>query len=125
MNRCLGTDFACLRGCRCVGTLGHILNNCNSFWNEMTERHNDVCKILSQYLNKFKSQIINVEENKMEEMKMKIGRNSEIKLPYKTHKEGREEEDDDEGFEEAKRRKPDCGSGKLNKKQSRKKASRY
>jgi hypothetical protein len=104
---CLGMDNACIRGFRCIRSLAHILNNCNRAWNEMTEKHNDICRIIGQYLNKFKSQIISLEENKTQAMKLKIGWNSQINLPFKFPNEDEENDNDVEGFEEARKRKPD------------------
>jgi hypothetical protein len=92
------------RGCKCIGTLSHILNACPNCFSGMTVRHNDVCKILSQHLKKFKKQLISLETGKKDELKFKLEWNSRIKLPYISKKKDFDEEED---TPDAARKRPD------------------
>jgi hypothetical protein len=82
------------RGCKCIETLSRILNAFANCFSEMTVRHNDVCKMLSQYLKKFKKQLIILETGKKNELKFKLRWNSRIRLPYILKKKDFDEEED-------------------------------
>jgi hypothetical protein len=94
----------CPRECGCIEILSHILNACPKCFREIAVRHNNISKILSQYLNKFKKQLITLEQGKKDEVKFKIGWKSRIGLPYITEKKDNNEE---ENTPEAARRRRD------------------
>jgi hypothetical protein len=81
-----------------TGTLGHILNSCTHNFHGMTTRHNDVCKILSQYLKMLKKKLIDITNEKVEKLDNKIGWNTRIKIRYETAENEISEQEEDEAI---------------------------
>jgi hypothetical protein len=60
------------RKCGKVGTLSHILNSCPYCFREMTERHDDICRIIAQQLKHDEKKLIPLVDKKVKKFRSKM-----------------------------------------------------
>jgi hypothetical protein len=100
-------DGLCKRCGKAIGTLSHILNSCEKSFDAMTDRHNDVVKIMAQSLKQNKNEMLNLAENKDNKYRGKYGWNSRIRLPFPYNKKMQTKDFSDQEMDEDIKQRPD------------------